>query len=347
MRNILKNCCYLLFVTIVCGTGTVFADDNHSRRLFIDRDVDTFAVLPAGPGFPEGIAADGRGNIFVATFDFSTTNVIHSFRHNGQLRFTIPLPGVVPLGMEFDGAGRLYVADFGNGKVLQFSPPFSAASTPSAVFPVCGGAGTGCGLNAITFDAAGDLYVSDSFGGVVFKIDLPGGAVSPFFSHDLLKPGSHGFPPFGANGLAFNSNESVLFVANTGDDRVLKIRNPHSLTPTLTVFAESLNGADGLVFDKRTGLLWVCANQADEVVALNDKGRVVAKLGEFRGIKRNGTPDGLLFPASLVIVDDEIYVTNLALVLTNPTPTNPDGVGDEPEEDVTRWTISRMKLPQH
>jgi hypothetical protein len=46
-----------------------------------------------------------------------------------------------------------------------------------------------------------------------------------------------------------------------------------------------------------------------------------------------------LFPASPVIVGDEIFVTNLAIALTG-------AVGDEPEEDVTRWTISRMKLPR-
>jgi hypothetical protein len=110
-------------------------------------------------------------------------------------------------------------------------------------------------------------------------------------------------------------------------------------TRQVTVFAESLNGADGLVFDGRSGLLWVCTNQADEVVALNANGKIVAKLGEFRGINRNGTPDGLLFPASPVIVDGEMFVTNLAIALT-------PAVGDEPEEDITRWTVSRMKLPR-
>jgi len=34
-----------------------------------------------------------------------------------------------------------------------------------------------------------------------------------------------------------------------------------------------------------------------------------------------------------------MYVTNLSLPLTA-------AVGDEPEEDVTRWTIARMKLPK-
>ena len=47
----------------------------------------------------------------------------------------------------------------------------------------------------------------DSFGGKVFKIALPaGGALTTFVAHDLLTPGSHGFPPFGANGLAFGAD---------------------------------------------------------------------------------------------------------------------------------------------
>ena len=81
-------------------------------------------------------------------------------------------------------------------------------------------------------------------------------------------------------------------------------------------------------------------NQSDVVSILNDKGRVVAKLGAFLGIRDNGSPRGLLFPASLVIVDDKIFVTNLALPLTMTQ-------GDEPEEDVTRYTISQIEIPKH
>ena len=42
--------------------------------------------------------------------------------------------------------------------------------------------------------------------------------------------------------------------------------------------------------------------------------------------------------ASMVIVGDQMYVTDTALPLT-------PAIGDEPEEDVTRWTLSRMKVP--
>jgi hypothetical protein len=79
------------------------------------------------------------------------------------------------------------------------------------------------------------------------------------------------------------------------------------------------------------------ANQADELVALNDKGLPVARVGEFEGIHRDGTPRGLLFPASAVIVGDHMYVTNLSLPLTA-------AAGDEPEEDVKRWTVARFAV---
>lgn len=42
----------------------------------------------------------------------------------------------------------------------------------------------------------------------------------------------------------------------------------------------------------------------------------------------------------MVIVDGWMYVTNLALPLT-------PAVGDEPEEDVTRWNVVRFRVPRH
>jgi sugar lactone lactonase YvrE len=329
-----KRLLALLLPLLVAFSTSSIADSDGVVR---------FATLPKpGPGFPEGIAADWRGRIFVATFDFSVGNVIYVFDRNGKVDETISLPaGVAPLGMEFDRWGNLYVANFGGGSVLKYAPPFNSGSLPVQTFQVCGGAGAGCGLNAITFDRHGDLYVSDSFGGNVFKIDFPAGTVSTFIdgtnaANDLLKPGNHGFPPFGANGLAFKGK--VLYIANTADDRILKY-DPDAVAPApkLTVFAESINGADGIAFDSK-GRLWVAANQADDVVALNANGRVVERVGSFQGVGKDGAARGLLFPASIVISRGDIYVTNAALALTG-------AVGDEPEEDVSTYTVSRFHLP--
>ena len=130
------------------------------------------------------------------------------------------------------------------------------------------------------------------------------------------------------------NNKLDLYVANTGDDRILML---DLTTGDLEVFAESINGADGIAIDD-TGYLWVAVNEADKIFVLNENGRVIAKLGEFLGIQSDGSARGLLFPASLVIQGKSIFTTNLSIPLT---PTE----GDEPEEDISKFTVSRIKIP--
>ena len=345
----------------LCAAGPVLADDDHGhgKGLFIDRDVDTFAVLPAGVTNPEGITANpANGDIYVSTF----VAPIKLLRYNRHGRLLAQRDLAQPLlGLEFRD-NKVYITNVGNfvgadSKIQRVNADLTGledvaimphVGAPAPNFAVGNPDGSTDFItfgdnasvpNALVFDSNGTLYISDSFQGAVFKIAHVAACnvatcVVDTLSHDGLLA-TVGFPPFGANGLAFNTDESVLYVANTGDDRVLKI-DPG--TGAVSTFSESLNGADGLVFDKSSGLLWVCTNQADEVVALNANGRVVAKLGEFRGINKDGTPDGLLFPASPVIVGKEIFVTNLAIALTG-------AAGDEPEEDVKLWTVSKMRLP--
>jgi DNA-binding beta-propeller fold protein YncE len=263
------------------------------------------------------------------------------------------------LGLDFDAArGKVYILNMGASKVQRIAANFTAstavedvANVPSIGAPAQRSVGNPDGSsdtiafgsngfpapNAMAFDKSGNLYFSDSFQGAIFRIANATTCSTPcavtLVSHDPLLA-TAGFPPFGANGLAFSGDGKTLFVANTGDHRILKL---DIATSAVSVFVESMSGADGLVMD-RDGRLWVCENQADEVVALNEDGRIIARLGEFQGINKDGTPDGLLFPASAVIVDGWMYVTNLALPLT--------GTPNEPEGDVTRWTIARMKLPK-
>ena len=362
MNTLLAVLAVPLLLSIGVVTGQAFADDR-SNRLSIDRDVDTFAVLPEGVRFPEGITANpANGDIYVGTFDGGNQNKVLRYNRHGHLVAQRAF-GIAPLlGLEFDRSNKkVYVTSVGDfvgaaSKIQRIAADLNSATIEDvATIPAIGAPaprvagnpdgssdtitfGSGARVpNAMVFDRHGNLYLSDSFQGAIFKIANPQGCAPSCsvatFSHDPLLA-TAGFPPFGANGLAFNKDESALFIANTGDDRVLRL---DMATLELAVFAESINGADGLVFDKH-GRLWVAANQADEVVALDMHGKIVAKLGEFRGIRRDGTPDGLLFPASPVIVGDEIFVTNLAVPLTG-------AVGDESEEQVTRWTISRMKLP--
>src|SRR6266849_169342 len=337
MKNRLAAFTIPLFVSFGIATGPALAQD----RLVIQRDVDTFAVLPDGVRHPEGIAANpANGDIYVATFDFGPNpNKLLRFASDGHLVAQRDFGATPLLGLGFDSVhGKVYVLNFGASKVQRIAAAFDS-TTPIEDVATLPGIGAPANRTEGNPDGSSDtiIFVSDSFQGAIFRIQHVRTCATPCFVETVVQDpllATAGFPPFGANGLAFNKNDSALFIANTGDDRVLKLDMD---SKAITVFAESLNGADGIVFDDQ-GRLWVATNQADEVVALNANGKVIAKLGEFRGIRADGTPDGLLFPASPVIVGDEIFVTNLAIALT-------PAVGDEPEEEVTRWTVSRMTLP--
>jgi sugar lactone lactonase YvrE len=322
---------------------------------------DEFATLPSGVRYPEGITANpGNGDIYVATFDFGpNANKLLRYSRHGQLRGKRDFGGTPLLGLAFGPTdGNVYIANMGASKIQRIAADLEGAVEDVASFlPGIGapanriennnpdgsfdtiifGSNNFPAPNAMVFDRFGNLYVSDSFQGAVYKIDNAQNCNIPctptVLVHDPLLA-TAGFPPFGANGLALSKDEQTLFVANTGDDRVLRY---DFASGVVSVFAESINGADGIAFDKR-GILWVAANQADQIFGLNDAGRVVEQIGEFEKIGGDGAPVGLLFPASIVLVGNDLYVTNLALPLTA-------AVGDEPEEDVTRWTVSRIRLP--
>lgn len=169
---------------------------------------------------------------------------------------------------------------------------------------------------------------------------------NPDGSSDTITFGSNAFPA--PNAMVFDGAGN-LYISDSFQGSIYRVANATTCaTPTCPVETISQDpllatagfppfGANGLLFEH--GRLWVAANQADQVVALNERGRVIAKAGEFEGFRRDGTPRGLLFPASMVIVDGWMYVANLALPLTPMA-------GDEPEEDVTRWTVSRFRVPR-
>lgn len=324
-----------------------------------------FATLPDGVVLPEGIAANPlNGDIYVGTFAPGGDNWLLRYAVNGKLVSALEVGPAPMLGLAYEpGTDMLYIAtvgvfagsasriqriaaDLAAGTLVDVAhipavgaPPDRITGNPDGSTDVTTFGNNVPVPNALAFDDFGNLYVSDSFQGAVFRVEDAVGCTGPSSCtvntvvHDgLLATAGH--PPFGANGLALSNDGSTLYIANTGDDRVLKL---DLLSLQLSVFAESLNGADGLALGE-DGLIWVAANQADRVVALDSAGRPVAELGQFGGIDDEGRPRGLLFPASLALHGGGIFVTNLAFALTG-------AAGDEWEEDVTRYTVSRIPMP--
>jgi len=114
---------------------------------------------------------------------------------------------------------------------------------------------------------------------------------------------------------AFNNEQTAMFVPNTAQDMIIKI--PVSGSPlkagTPEVFVNRAGGGpDGIIIDEHDNL-WIACNQSNEIIVLEPKqGRVIAKLGDFGGIDKDGAPIGFLWSNSLVFSGDDVLVTNLS-----------------------------------
>lgn len=326
-------------------------------------EVEPFAELPAGVRYPEGLAANPHnGEIYVGTFDArqpasARNNQLLRYAADGRLLAQRSFAATPLTGLGY-ADGQLYILNFGAGKLQRILAEFEADTpvedlldfphlTPPAptARPVAnpdgsqdrihfGSSGTPA-PNGLVFAGNGDLYVSDSFQGALYRI-ANATRCAPcsvaVLSRDPLLA-TAGFLPFGANGLAFNTDESQLYINNAGDGRLLRMS---MLDGELQVLAESLPGADGLLF--HGGLLWLLANQVDQLLGLDERGLIRVRAGGFQGIASNGAPRGLLFPASSVVQGDWMVVSNLALPLT-------PAEGDEWEERVSTWNLMRVRLP--
>lgn len=257
---------------------------------------------------PEGLAVAPDGTLFAGGLSGNICVI-----REGEVVRVIPVaPGPAGvtsiLGMVYQPGVGLFVADIADfgasaaGRVLLVDPRSGSVQTLADGL---------LGPNGIAQDRHGDLYVSDSFAGAIWKIDPDGGGKTLWFQD--VKLTTKGMPAFGANGVAFDRNESFLYVANTGDSAILRIAVARDGDADgLEVFAQGatpedpdfLHGADGIAFDVK-GQLWVCANQENEIQVLSSDGELVASY--------SGTGDDALdFPASPVFRGRALYVTNLA-----------------------------------
>lgn len=131
----------------------------------------------------EGIAFDGKGNLFVSDYGncrivgyqppFSTG--MAASVAIGQTDLSSKTCGTTasalnsPLGIAFDSQGNLWTGDYTNNRVLEFQPPFTTGMNASLVLGQTDltssvSSTTASGLSSpydVSFDSKGNLYVAD------------------------------------------------------------------------------------------------------------------------------------------------------------------------------------------
>jgi len=273
---------------------------------------------------PEGIAVDASGRLYASSIPLAPGAAnICVLNPDGKLidRISVaPGPGGFTnmTGELFEPDRGLYVADIAddvfvhptaqNGRLLLVDPESHKVTTLATGFTL---------PNGIAQDREGDLFVTDSVPGQIFKVTRDGSTKS-VWSADPLLTSHHPFP-LGANGIAFDRSQRFLYVSNTGDNRIIRIRvDEDGSAGKAEVFADgatidsnqnttgTLTTPDGIMFDVK-GNLYVCANTANEIQVLSPKGtRLIAR---YKGAGDNALDQA----ASLVFRNRTLYVTNLSL----------------------------------
>jgi sugar lactone lactonase YvrE len=268
--------------------------------------IEVLRVFDAAAGeWPEGIAADKTGNLYVG---FMPLGQIRKITADGTDPIVVQFPDAGTLGLAVDAVGNLYIShasgDPATGGVYRLNRDGALerfAGTEQMAFP-----------NSLAFDKRGNLYVTDSATGTIWRITRRA-AAAPWLQHELLEGLGEvpGYPPIGANGIVYLKGK--LYVTNTEKGLILRLPigvdgspgEPEILTDDPAVY-----GPDGLALDV-FGNLYVPLVFQDKLVRVDPADGSVTELATI--------DDGLDEPASLAFSTHKgdrktVILTNFAVM---------------------------------
>jgi len=204
------------------------------------------AATSAQLAFPEGLAVDAGGDVYVAEHDANRIRKISAdgaistfagtgtagFSGDGGLAASAQFRG--PTGLGIDSAGNLYVADTGNSVIRKISPGgviTTVAGSTELGYGGDGGPATQADLNGpegVAADAAGNLYIADTFNHRIRKVALDG-TMTTFAGNGYPGYGGDNGPATGAT-VELPTDVTVdqqggIFIADLGSSRIRKVTN--------------------------------------------------------------------------------------------------------------------------
>ena len=215
------------------SSGNLFVADTNNNRVLVYK-------VPFNPATDANIVFGQNGSF--------TSNLANLGRATPSAKGLWD-----PAGLAVDTANNLYVADANNNRVLKFTTPLTN-TTANLVFGQLGlfvlnacneggtpGSGTLCDPMGVTVDALGDVLIADTSNNRVLMFKPPI-AINPIANFVFGQGGSfsstscnggYGIPPSnatlcGPHGVAPDSANANLFIADTSNNRVL--RWPYSAT---------------------------------------------------------------------------------------------------------------------
>lgn len=189
--------------------------------------------------FPNDLALDSRGNLFVSEFSnhairkIAPDGTVSTFVGNGTRGYADGLGTAAglnqPAGLALDREGNLFVTEWGSQRIRKVSPEGAVKTLAGTVFPgFRDGEGVDAGFylpDGIAVDGSGVLYVTEQGNHAVRRIS-PGGEVTT-----LAGTGLAGFADGPAKLAQFNgpggiglAADGTVIIVDTGNHRIRQIR---------------------------------------------------------------------------------------------------------------------------
>ncbi|PTS95558.1 hypothetical protein DBR11_21125, partial [Pedobacter sp. HMWF019] len=259
----------------VDASGNVFVSDQQNHRI---RKVTPAGVVTtfAGSGsigsangtgtaasfyYPIGLAFDGSGNLYVAdSYNnkirmITPAGVVSNFAGSGTQGASngaaLSASFNKPMGVAFDQAGALYVADRYNHMVRKISSGVVSTLAGSGSIGSANGTGTAASfnyVNSVAVDLAGNIYVVDYLNNMIRKI-TPAGVVTSFAGTTTAGSvnGTGSVVRYnGPYGISIDS-QGNLYLAENANNMIRKIAtSAFNIYPNLPA-GLSFNNANGTI----------------------------------------------------------------------------------------------------
>jgi sugar lactone lactonase YvrE len=204
-------------------------------------DADGVPALNAALSFPQGVALDAAGNLFLSDF-----GGLERVTVDGMFHAFVPAPcGAVsanelcdPLQISMDSVGDLYVADGScdvqkispTGLVMEVAGDFSPKTYWTCGYSGDNGSATQAALtepSAVAVDSAGELFIADTYNNCIRRVDSLG-IITTFAGQCQFSGFSGDGGPASAarldspRGVAVDGAGNV-YIADSGNYRIRKV----------------------------------------------------------------------------------------------------------------------------
>ena len=274
-----------------CNPGVPTDSSKIAVSMAMTRTWDAISFNPAPGEYPEGIAFDPRGQLYVGLTRLAEVRRVEpdgTVRPFAALlpRDQVPIPPGAPgvLGLATSARGDIYAALATLNTETQGVYRIDGRTGRAERLP---GTEAICYPNALVFDERGNLYVTESTQvpcggdptvGAVWRIPAGGSAEPWVESVALAGTGELPLPvPIGANGIVFRRGDGgpgTLIVANTEKGALLSIRiQPDGSPGEVATLAQSptIFTVDGIVLDIH-GAIYAMVIGQDRIVKVSPDG---------------------------------------------------------------------------